>query len=158
MKVTPIKRSKHIEALSRDHHLGLLFCWKIRQGIKKNTDPETMRKYVCYFWDNHLQKHFSEEEDCLFLINDKKCIEAVRQHERLTILFNLITNPSSDLNYELLTELTNSLYAHIRFEERDLFPYLERAIGRYKLIRIGALLEHSHAMNFKDNYPDEFWI
>ena len=31
----PIKRSEYLKPLSRDHHQGLLLCWKIRTGLKK---------------------------------------------------------------------------------------------------------------------------
>jgi hypothetical protein len=34
MGIKPIKRNKHLKWLSRDHHFGLLACWKIRQGLK----------------------------------------------------------------------------------------------------------------------------
>ena len=41
----PIKRSKQLSPLSREHHDGLLFAWKIRQGFENGTPLEEMRKY-----------------------------------------------------------------------------------------------------------------
>lgn len=38
-----IKRTKALQPLSRDHHHGLLLCWKIRQGIKLNVEPERIK-------------------------------------------------------------------------------------------------------------------
>jgi len=40
----PIKRNEALKPLSRDHHHGLLLCWKIRQGIKLNIEPERIKK------------------------------------------------------------------------------------------------------------------
>lgn len=35
-----MKRNENLVPLSRDHHFGLLCCWKIRQGIKKEVSQE----------------------------------------------------------------------------------------------------------------------
>ena len=61
-QIKPIKRSKELAPLSRDHHEGLLFVWKIRQGIKKGIAPVRMAQYAGWFWENHLQEHFEKEE------------------------------------------------------------------------------------------------
>ena len=46
----PIKRSKELVPLSKEHHEGLLFAWKIKQGLQNGigieamlTDSETKR-------------------------------------------------------------------------------------------------------------------
>ncbi len=62
----PIKRNENMVPLSRDHHFGLLFCWKIRQGLKAKIDLERIRKYILHFWKSHLEQHFKEEETLLF--------------------------------------------------------------------------------------------
>jgi hypothetical protein len=62
----PITRNEHIKRLSRKHHFSLLFCWKIRQGLKNNLQPERICEYVQYFWNQNLQQQFREEEKILF--------------------------------------------------------------------------------------------
>ena len=42
----PLKRNPNLVPLSREHHFGLLFAWKLKQGLAKNTSLETMRDYV----------------------------------------------------------------------------------------------------------------
>ena len=32
-EIKPLKRSKELAPLSREHHDGLLFAWKIKQGL-----------------------------------------------------------------------------------------------------------------------------
>ncbi|HEY1024745.1 MAG TPA: hemerythrin domain-containing protein [Sphingobacteriaceae bacterium] len=156
MATKPIKRNENILILSREHHFGLLFCWKIRQGIKKETDAERIRKYVSFFWNEHLKKHFREEEERLFTkVDDAACQKGLEQHRQLRLLFDSIE--SGDVNYDRLTRLADDMDAHIRFEERELFPHLENILNADELERIGTALKHSHAVEFLDEYPDEFW-
>lgn len=67
MEGKPIKRSKYIIKLSRDHNASLLFCWKIRQGKRLGVESERIKPYVAYFAKEHLSPHFFEEETILFL-------------------------------------------------------------------------------------------
>jgi len=43
MKTVPIKRSIALQPLSREHHHGLLLCWKIRTGLKKGIDIDRIK-------------------------------------------------------------------------------------------------------------------
>ena len=62
MNKKPIKRNENILKLSKEHHFSLLFCWKIRQGLKAGADSSRIIKYVQYFKTHFLLPHFSEEE------------------------------------------------------------------------------------------------
>lgn len=156
MNTKPLKRNENILILSREHHFGLLFCWKIRQGIKNGVETERIKKYVSFFWNEHLEKHFEEEEVHLFrIIDDGECAEGLRQHEELRALFSEIVN--TETTNQRLTQLADALDAHIRFEERQLFPHLEKSLDEEKLRAVGAALNGSHAEEFKDDYTDEFW-
>jgi len=158
MAAKPIKRNENIQVLSREHHFGLLFCWKIRAALKRGVEPERIAKYVSFFWDNHLEQHFQEEEEHLFLkVKDDECLKALSQHEEIRSLIENINEPTDQLNPELLTRLADRVNEHIRFEERELFSHLENILSPAELIHIGAALEHTHAIPFQDNYPDEFW-
>jgi hemerythrin-like domain-containing protein len=156
MEKKPIRRSKHIVTLSREHHTGLLFCWKIRQGLKKKVDTARMQKYVAYFWQYHLHQHFQEEEIHLFAkVQDELCTKALKQHQNIRDLIQQVA--SSSPSEELLRQLADTVDAHIRFEERELFPHLENKLDEQELIRIGAALEQTHANPATDDFADEFW-
>lgn len=153
-----MKRHDNIVALSRDHHFGLLFCWKIRQGIKKQVPAERMQPYVRYFWDNHLQQHFKEEEEILFAsLQDSLCDKAIAEHANIRQLFDTI-NSIIPVLPEKLSLLADTLDDHIRFEERTLFPHIEKELPQETLAEIGRRLDGLHEGQPKDNYPDEFWI
>jgi hemerythrin-like domain-containing protein len=149
--MAPIKRSKHIAPLSRDHHHGLLFCWKIRQGLKKEIDPGRIAGYVRYFWDTHLKAHFREEETLLFnRIVDYQCGQALLQHAAIEKLIGM-------QDADALAALADLMERHIRFEERELFPHIEARLPADVLAQVGAELEALHAGHVKDDYKDEFW-
>jgi hemerythrin-like domain-containing protein len=154
----PIKRNENILPLSREHHYGLLFCWKIKQGIGKKVPCSRMQKYVSYFWDNHLCGHFEEEERLMFCeVNDKLCEDAISQHVEIRALINEI-NDAKQVDEDMLKSLASKLENHIRFEEREVFPFLELAISPEKMISIGLALSQAHHSPVSDDYPDEFWV
>lgn len=114
-------RDPNTAPLSRDHHTGLLFCWKIRQGLKLNVESERMLLYVHYFWHSHLRNHFAEEENILFILKeDVLCDKARNEHRSIASLISQM----KEADKHLLQQLTHLLKQHIRFEERELFPYL----------------------------------
>lgn len=159
MEKKPIKRSIYIQPLSRDHHFGLLFCWKIRKGLKQNIASERIKQYVAYFWNNHLQEHFREEEEHLFYkVEDAMCREGLQQHQAIETLIQQITGSQAAPAPEQLDQLADAVDNHIRFEERKLFPHLEAVLDEQELVRIGAALELAHAAPAQDNFPDEFWV
>lgn len=144
--------------LSREHHFGLLFCWKIRQGLKNGTDLELMRTYVLYFWKNVLKPHFEEEEwllDKLVSEDDVNKSRMEEEHKLLQALIELIQN-GSPMDKDLFRVLDKDLVDHIRWEERELFPYLQTVVDDAKLDHIGKLMEHKHDPRI-DNFTPEFW-
>lgn len=158
MKPKPIRRSESIMKLSREHHFSLLFCWKIREGLKKRTAPKRMVQYAQYFWSNHIQPHFLEEEEILFApLQDEMVLKAMEEHaviregiEALTVL------PPENITDEL-TKLADQLDKHVRYEERQLFPHLENVLSDAQLESIGAQLNALPSAALKDDYQDEFW-
>ncbi len=153
-----MKRHESIVTLSREHHFGLLFCWKIRQGIKKQVPAERIQPYVNYFWNSHLQKHFDEEETLLFiLIHDSFVEEAIAEHKHIRQLIEAVIT-TKQLASNQLSILADTLDNHIRFEERIVFPHIQKKLPEEKLAELGNRLQELHPMREKDDYSDEFWV
>lgn len=153
-----MKRHDSFVAFSREHHFGLLFCWKIRQGVKMHIPTERIQPYIKYFWENHLQQHFKEEETLLFAVWQGSLVnQAQSEHQHIRQLVEDTTLKGS-LRAEMFTVLADAVDAHIRFEERTLFPHLEQNLPADKLNFIGNQLHILHQTREKDEYPDEFWI
>ncbi len=155
MKNKPLRRNENLVKLSKDHHAGLLFCWKIRQGFKYHIETDRMIKYVKYFWDYHLASHFKEEEDFLFpLLKDTEVQKALDDHKKIKIFVDKIASSGMDREKDVLLELADSVDDHIRYEERVLFPHLQEKLSDEELDKFGR---HITAVPLTDNYEDYFW-
>ncbi|MCJ8163304.1 hemerythrin domain-containing protein [Pontibacter sp. E15-1] len=154
----PQKRDKSLVPLSREHHFGLLFCWKLRQGLKNGADLQVMRSYVNYFWNNILKVHCEEEEWMLNRLlpkEDPMQLQLKEEHRLLKAMIDLIAE-GSPMNKGLFKVLQQDLVNHIRWEERQLFPYLQAVVNSNELETAGKLLEHRHAVQH-DTFTPEFW-
>lgn len=148
-----MKRNKNLIPLSREHHYGLLFCWKIQQGIKKGVSYYRIRDYVNFFWKSHLEKHFATEDEALPEIKNEALYKQMeKEHHEIRDLI-LKINTSEDL--QLLLDFAKLLHAHIRFEERVVFPDYEEKLSQSELERIGDYLVKNPKE--EEDYPDEFW-
>ncbi len=150
----PIKRHKALQSLSHEHHHGLLFCWKIREGFKRNIQPERMKKYADWFWQAHLLPHFETEEKYLFTILDKDnslIKKALAEHRKLNRLFR--SERELQKNLSLIEE---KLESHIRFEERVLFNEIQIHATAQQLLQLQTI-ETFHNISFVDDWDDEFW-
>jgi hypothetical protein len=66
MKTKLIHREKALQAISREHHHGLLPCWKIRTGFLKGVDEERIKRDSDWFYSTHLIHRFQREELHIF--------------------------------------------------------------------------------------------
>ena len=113
MEKKPIKRNENIAKLSRDHHASLLFCFKLRQGIKKDVSTERMVRYVQYFEKQHFIPHFTEEEEILFApLNDGKVQKAIDDHVAILRLVKEISfSGKENLQKEFSIPIKRKIYA-----------------------------------------------
>lgn len=150
----PIKRHEALKPLSREHHHGLLLCWKIRQGFKKDISVDRMKSYTDWFKIKYLQPHFQAEEDYLFPVlgnSNEKVKRALAEHRRLKRLFDQEEEIEKALN-----QIEEELDLHIRFEERDLFNDIQSVATPEEFAEIE---KHHEALPFSDDdWKDHFWI
>lgn len=158
MDPKPISRSGSIMKLSREHHFSLLFCWKIREGVKKKVAPWRMLQYVRYFWDACLHPHFTEEEEVLFApLRDEMVLKAIEEHEAIQQSVEALHSTAEKNTAEALLKFADQVDKHVRYEERQLFPHLENTLTEAQLEDIGRQLNALPADPLKDDYEDEFW-
>lgn len=150
--IEPIKRIEHLKALSRDHHHGLLLCWKIKTGLKKNVDPDRIKKYINWFWESHLKNHFEIEEKYVFPIlgNEHDLVKtALLEHGELEHLFTSTENVQFNLE-----QIIDKLKSHIRFEERTLFNEIQKVATPEDLEKV----YEASTDQFEEDWEDEFWL
>jgi len=94
-----------------------------KQGINTGIAIHRIKQYIIFFWENHLEQHFKEEENLLFnTMNDDKIIVAIQQHKNIRGKIKaLYENDITDTL--LLQQLAEDLNHHIRYEERVLFSF-----------------------------------
>ena len=141
-------------ALSREHHDGLLFCWKIKQGLGNGTDAAMLRNFTMWYWRYHMNPHFLREEKILLpRISDHSLAgQLKKEHDDITdLILALDKNPDKDLFSILILFVTN----HIRFEERHVFGYLEKILSEDQLNTIAGELAPATVSDKVWAYP--FW-
>lgn len=151
----PLKRHEALKPLSKDHHHGLLLCWKIRAGRKSNVETKRIRAYTDFFFESQLKPHFKFEEEEIFgLLGDDHPLvkKAKNEHIRLEHLFS--TNTCVD---RALDDIEKELDAHIRFEERVLFTELQAEASTAQLDKLKNKEDEMETPD-PDEWPDKFWI
>lgn len=148
----PLKRHIALQPLSRQHHFGLLFSWKLRKGFAKNIDISRLQDYAKWFFKTEIEPHFDDEEKYVFPImepNNELVERALKEHRRIKRLFNDTENPEKSLH-----QLEEELDAHIRFEERILFNEIQKVATQEQLQKIEEI--HQEPL-VPPSYHDEFW-
>lgn len=154
-KEQALKRDENLVILSHEHHHGLMFCVRLKKA--SDTDSETLRSFVQDYWNNHLSDHFVREEKLLipFTFNASLKNQLLNEHADIKLLVNKITQHKNDEITENAIILSKKVNDHIRFEERILFPWLQRNLNPNELRYIGEELDKIEISGH--NYSPEFW-
>lgn len=143
-----MQRHEAIAPLSRDHHGTLILA----QLLKKNAPvykglphlPGDKARYALEQFESHIKQHFQLEETMLekaapaHPLIKTLASEIKAEHRELTGLFHSL---SAAIDAEtVMNELALKLEAHIRKEERVLFPLLQEQCSEMELSAIYELL------------------
>lgn len=139
-----MKRSAHLQTLSHDHHQGLAASVRLRQLLDRHAVGEAAT-FVTALWMDELVPHFTSEETHLLpalhtLRADALAARLCREHRRLHRLAGA-DHSSGAASAETLRTFGEQLRAHIRFEERIVFPYLEQHLPDDVLLHISEQLQ-----------------
>lgn len=148
----PIRRHEALQPLSRDHHHGLLLCWKIRYGVRKGIAVSRISDYIHWCWENLLSPHFVLEEQWVFPVlpsGSGTVRKAVGQHRQLK---KMVENGFHSVDH--LQAFADLLNDHIRFEERTLFQLVQEKGSAKQLHAIQSA--HRDPVR-EDAWEDQFW-
>lgn len=123
-----MKRSPALVQLSREHHTALSLALRIEKAGTDSSLAEIAATLPALF-RGELEPHFQEEERTLLLAlklaGEIAAVErTLQEHARLRELAATI----SQAPLPAVTEFGLLLRAHVRFEERELFPLTERVL------------------------------
>jgi iron-sulfur cluster repair protein YtfE (RIC family) len=132
-----MKRHKTIVPLSHDHYSGLLMAQAIKKNFIKTplglSSIDDKIKYVLNAYNTELVPHFIHEETILFPLAtgrdadlDTLINEILEEHDNMHNAVKKIKDGDLEEN---LDKFGFMLEAHIRKEERVLFPKIEEILG-----------------------------
>lgn len=153
--IQPIKRSEQLSPLSREHHDGLLFVWKLRQGLANGTDTQTLRDYCNWYGKNHITHHFEQEENILlqYIATDHPLATQLKgEHNDIRELLLLIDHKPEAGTISMLADFISR---HIRFEEGTLFTHLEQNLTAAQLDEIWSRLQAAPIIS--SEWTEPFW-
>lgn len=156
-KEKPLIRHQALVPYSRDHHAGLMFILHIRKGFKKIISSERISRYILFFFKEDLKKHFRDQELKLFPMlpaDDPLRIQAETEHAKIYWQIEKIKAGIADIS--LLTQFSDDLESHIRFEERILFPYLQEQISLTGLVHTLSR-DKNILCDVSSQWNDPFW-
>jgi iron-sulfur cluster repair protein YtfE (RIC family) len=143
-----MKRHESLAPLSREHHGALILAQLIKRNapVYKGLPTTIIDKaaYAIQFYKTELKKHFRKEELMLKKVRAinpeiaKLADEIVTEHKMLAGLFLSIEKTADQ--EAVLNELGNELDAHIRKEERLLFPLIQQHCSEELLQKLQPLL------------------
>jgi len=140
-----MKRSEALRSLSREHHQALT----IAQELRRTDDPERAAAGFHEFWGREGALHFRIEEEVLLptwellgTVDAGAAARLAREHLELrTAALALGDEPP----LPAVRELGDKLAAHVRFEERELFPLIEADLGAAELELLARAVAEAEA-------------
>lgn len=130
-----MKRHRTLLPLSHDHHHALVEARRLRCAAK-GPGSSTAASAFLQFFASEMVCHFRAEEELLFPTAvdfpeaREPVIQALLEHQRIRARAKLLRDHLDDGRglAEIMRELGGSLEAHVRHEERRLFPLIERLL------------------------------
>ena len=158
------RRHESLIPLSREHHYGLLVCLRIHRGMEKhNTDLNWLSKRAetaVRFFETDLKSHFAVEEQIVFpaMADIGEAVrvvgELIEEHGRIIRLVQMLRSVEGIELASLLREFADLLEAHIRKEERVLFPCYERNITSTSALQVKAQVLERIGSATKPRHPE----
>lgn len=145
------RRHDALHPLTHHHHHALVAAMKLkRAGTEKNElTIEELKRDLHDFWEPGGQEHFREEEEIVLPVYSRyakldiaEIIQMLLEHVRIRgLVWEVLETPDDPI--ERMNELGQLLEAHVRLEERVVFPMIEDALPEEALHKLKPYL-HSH--------------
>jgi hemerythrin-like domain-containing protein len=146
--VVAVKRSAALASLSRDHHQALVVAQRLRRATDA-TATEARAAFLDYGTE-HGHLHFRLEEELLFPAyaghgdpHDPLVLRALGEHAMIRHRADALAAATSP-DPGALALLGAELAAHVRLEEREVFPLIERVMPERELDAVARALETAH--------------
>jgi len=144
-----VKRDPALVSLSHDHHQALFVAQRLSRCTPENAAEA--RDALLSYWSDYGREHFHAEEEVLlpaFAAHgdpfDPLVARALCEHVAIRRdVAEIAARP--DAGPQRLRALGEALAAHVRLEERELFPMIERALPADALASLAGELARDEA-------------
>jgi iron-sulfur cluster repair protein YtfE (RIC family) len=152
-----MKRTPELRTLSEDHHHGLVHARRLRKVADgdevASVDP--VAKEFLDFWQKETAIHFRKEEEVLLPVMARHggdlslepLVEMLEGHARIRGLVMRLSDEvvGGNVRPETLHDIGEQLEAHIRLEERAVFPLVKVSRSQAALTELAARLDVKEA-------------
>ena len=149
-----MKRTPELRALSEDHHHALVQARRLRSATEADEADSAVKGFLD-FWQKDTALHFRKEEEVLLPVmaryggdlSREPLVEMIEDHARIRGLVMQLSDEAigGNVRLETLHEIAERLEAHIRLEERVVFPLIEESLSEAALRELAARLEVKEA-------------
>jgi hemerythrin-like domain-containing protein len=144
-----MKRSRQLKPLSSEHHQALLVAFQLKKGLAGHAEaagaPKDLPGLLSLarrFEEQVFRTHTRAEEDLLGrYLTDADMARLREEHAEMTRLLEAARSARAGEQRGQLAAFAELLERHIRWEERELFPYAEDHVDEATLAIIGGELE-----------------
>ena len=159
-----MKRHPDLRTFSDDHHQGLVQARRLRRAAAgEEAEPADAARSFLEFWRRETSLHFRKEEEVLLPVlaryggdlSQRPVVEMLAQHASIRGLAMQLGDEleRDGVLGDTLQNLGEKLEAHIRLEEREVFPHIEEALPEGVLHEVSARLEV-----FEPGPPYQPWV
>lgn len=158
-----MKRHPSLHPLSQHHHFALIQALGMRRAAelppeKRTAAARRQAERFVRFWHKTGSVHFREEEEVLLpayarhtrLDTDPEVMRVLADHAEIRAAvreFETRLASNSAIEAEEVARVGKLLHDHVRLEENQVFPRLERALGEERLRKMGEGLTRLHSKN-----------
>ena len=156
-----MKRHPILHPLSQHHHFALIQALEMRRAAQSpaNTRAAAIERQAAKFirfWEKTGHVHFREEEEVLLpayarhvrLDRDAEVMRMLADHAeiRAAVLdFQQRLESKTPIEAEEITRVGKLLHDHVRLEENEIFPRIEKVLGEQELNLMGRGLTRLHS-------------
>ena len=156
-----MKRHPSLHPLSQHHHFALIQALGMRRAAeapaeKRQAAVERQAEKFVAFWHKTGYKHFREEEEILLpayarhtrLDQDADVMRLLADHAEIRAAvrdFEQRREKKLPIPIETMAHLAKLLHDHVRLEENEVFPRIEKVLGEENLNAMGRGLTRLHS-------------
>ena len=156
-----MKRHASLIPLSQHHHFALIQALEMRRAAeapaeKRGAMVRRQAEKFARFWHKTGMLHFREEEEVLLpayarcgrLDQDMAIMRLLADHAEIRAAVGDLERrlaAKAEIEPEVVARLARLLHDHVRFEENEVFPRIERTLEERALKEMGQGLTRLHS-------------